>query len=340
MKIAHLQVPTIVLAAVVALVGVSSGAVAAKLITGADIKDGTVKSADIKNGTLVTKDLKKGGVSADRLKSKSIGAGKLAPSSVHSGKIKDGSIESKDLSAAAKNSLKGAQGPAGPQGPQGAQGPAGPSGVTAFPQTLWGPMIRNQQGAAQSTLQTGPAPVPMGTGSLKLVTTGTSDLAAFGDSVDFAGIPLGSITSLSYSSYNSAVTPADRPSLRLEVNPHLVGDGAVGGVFEFTTVIYEPADGVTGWVTHSDIHADPGWFATGATGTQIGCTQATRCTLTQLTANLVGSADGDPAPPAISSGVYFGLGSGLPGATTAVDKFVFNTYTFDFEPNGVVLHTP
>ena len=29
-------------------------------------------------------------------------------------------------------------------------------------------MIRNQQGAAQSTLQTGPAPVPMGTGSLKL----------------------------------------------------------------------------------------------------------------------------------------------------------------------------
>ena len=45
--------------------------------------------------------------------------------------------------------------------------------MTAFPQTLWGPMIRNQQGAAQSTLQTGPAPVPMGTGSLKLLTTGT-----------------------------------------------------------------------------------------------------------------------------------------------------------------------
>ncbi len=78
--------------------------------------------------------------------------------------------------------------------------------MTAFPQTLWGPMIRNQQGAAESTLQTGPAPVPMGTGSLKLLITGPADLAAFGDSVDFAGIPLESITTLSYSSYNPAAT--------------------------------------------------------------------------------------------------------------------------------------
>ena len=199
-------------------------------------------------------------------------------------------------------------------------------------------MIRIQQGAGQSTLQTGPAPVPMGTGSLKLLTTGTSDLAAFGDSVDFAGIPLASITSLSYSSYNPDATPAVRPSLRLEVNPHLVGGGP-GGVFEFTTVIYEPANGVTGWVTHSNIQAVQNWFATGDEGTQIGCTQARRCTLTQLTANLVGHNDGDGAPPAISTGVYFGVGSGLPPATTAVDKFVFNTYTFDFEPNGVFLHT-
>ena len=141
--------------------------------------------------------------------------------------------------------------------------------MTAFPQTLWGPMIRNQQGAAQSTLQTGPAPVPMGTGSLKLLTTGTSDLAAFGDSVDFAGIPLDSITSLSYSSYNPAA--AGGGPLSLEVNPHLVGDGVPGGVFEFTTVIYAPENGATGWVTHSNIQDDARWFATGDAGTQTGC---------------------------------------------------------------------
>jgi hypothetical protein len=307
-------------AAVLALAAGGSGAVAASLITSADIKDKAVKKVD------------------------------LAENSVVSSKVKDGTLKLKDLGKKANDKINkggpagpagprgqtGAQGPAGPQGPQ---GPAGTPGAGPFPQTLWGPVIRNQQGAGQSALQTGPAPVPMGTGSLKLVTTGTADLAAFGDSVDFAGITLNSITNLSYSSYNPDATPTDRPSLRLEVNPHLVADDSVGGVFEFTTVIYEPADGATGWATHSNIHADAGWFATGAAGTQIGCTQATKCTLPQLTANLVGNSDGDPAAPAISSGVYFGLGSGLPAATTAVDKFVFNTYTFDFEPNGVFLHT-
>ena len=42
--------------------------------------------------------------------------------------IKDGSVEAKDLSKAARNSLKGQTGPAGPQGDTGDQGPAGPAG--------------------------------------------------------------------------------------------------------------------------------------------------------------------------------------------------------------------
>ena len=44
--------------------------------------------------------------------------------------IKNGSVEAKDLSAAARASLRGQQGPAGPQGasgPQGLQGPVGPN---------------------------------------------------------------------------------------------------------------------------------------------------------------------------------------------------------------------
>ena len=199
-------------------------------------------------------------------------------------------------------------------------------------------MIRNQQGAGQSSLQTGPAPVPMGAGSLKLLTTGTSDLAAFGDSVDFAGIPLESITSLSYSSYNPDVTP--RPALRLEVNPHLVGDAAVGGVFEFTTLIYDPADGVTGWVTHADIQDDrlvgtrpvmrgrrSGVYA----GVQVHLDRSDRRIGRQRRrrrARRLRSA-------AVSTSASVQAGR---QATTAVDKFVFNTYTFDFEPNGVFLH--
>ena len=55
---------------------------------------------------------------------------------------------------------------------------------------------------------------------------------------------------------------------------------------------------------------------------------------------MVASDDNDPEPPAISSGVYFGLGSGVVAPTTTkVDEFVFNNFTFDFEPNGVFLTT-
>ena len=74
-------------------------------------------------------------------------------------------------------------------------------------------------------------------------------------------------------------------------------------------------------------------------GRRQGVCRRSRCTLTELTASLVDHVDNDPAPPAISTGVYFGLGASRVGSTTAVDKFVFNTYTFDFEPNGVFLHT-
>ncbi len=163
-------------AGILVLAAGGGGAVAGSLITSKDIQDKSIKKVD------------------------------LAKNSVVSTKVKDGTLKLKDLDKKANDKInkggpqgpagggpQGAQGPAGPQGaqgPQGPQGPAGTPGAGAFPQTLWGPMIRNQQGAGQSTLQTGPAPVPMGTGSLKLLTTGTSDLAAFGDSVDFAGIPL------------------------------------------------------------------------------------------------------------------------------------------------------
>ena len=58
-----------------------------------------------------------------------------------------------------------------------------------------------------------------------------------------------------------------------------------------------------------------------------------------MISRLNANPDPDPEPPAISSGVYFGLGSGHRATTTAVDKFVFNNFTFDFEPNGVFLTT-
>ena len=178
----------------------------------------------------------------------------------------------------------------------------------------------------------------MGTGSLELTTTGNADLAAFGDSVDFAGESLASITSLSYSSWTES-PPFIRPSLRMEINPHLVPDSTPGGVFEFTTLIYVPPTTSAGWLTHSNIQADAHWSLTGSEGTQTGCTGQTPCTLAAVIAALNGP-DGDPTPPAITTGVYFGYGASNGAAVTAVDKFVYNNNsTFDFEPNGVFLTT-
>src|SRR5262245_7159639 len=96
MKHTQLKIPTIVLAVVALVVGVSSGAVAGKLITGADVKNGSLTGKDIKNGSLTSKDIKKGTIKTDRLKD----------GAVTSAKIKDGTIGAKDLSSAAKNTLK------------------------------------------------------------------------------------------------------------------------------------------------------------------------------------------------------------------------------------------
>ena len=82
-----------VLVAVLALVlSAGAGATASMMITGKQIKDGTVTSSDIKNK----------------------------------------SLKVKDLSAKAKSKLRGATGPAGPRGATGATGPAGAAGLSGF----------------------------------------------------------------------------------------------------------------------------------------------------------------------------------------------------------------
>jgi len=89
----------IILAALAVLIvgTVAMGGVEA-LITGADIKDGSIGTNDIKPGSLQSHD------------------------------IRDGTIAQVDLSKVLLTSLQGAQGQTGPQGATGAQGPQGPKG--------------------------------------------------------------------------------------------------------------------------------------------------------------------------------------------------------------------
>ena len=86
------SIPTIAIAGVLVAISATSGATAALVITGNDIKNGTVTTKDIKNDNLKSKD------------------------------IKDGTLKTKDLDDSAVDDLKGATGPAGPAGAPGVSG--------------------------------------------------------------------------------------------------------------------------------------------------------------------------------------------------------------------------
>ncbi|HET6652320.1 MAG TPA: hypothetical protein VFH10_06735 [Nocardioides sp.] len=97
MSLRNSRVVAITAGAAIIVAASSFGAVAAKLVTSADIKDQTIKKIDIK----------KGGVGGSE--------------------VKDKSLKVKDLSDDARAKLKGNTGPRGPQGPA---GPAGPPAAT------------------------------------------------------------------------------------------------------------------------------------------------------------------------------------------------------------------
>lgn len=88
------------------VVGASSGAVAGKLITSKNIKDGTVRTVDLHDDAVTN--------------------AKLAPGSVDWDKALDDATRSEIESMAGQD---GAPGPQGPQGPRGFTGPAGPAGT-------------------------------------------------------------------------------------------------------------------------------------------------------------------------------------------------------------------
>ena len=91
--------PAAAIAAIIA-VSASSGAVAASLITGADVKNGSLTSADLKNNGVKGQD------------------------------VQDGALSAADLSAATVAQLTGGSGQAGQAGPIGPVGPVGPVGET------------------------------------------------------------------------------------------------------------------------------------------------------------------------------------------------------------------
>lgn len=67
-------------------------------------------------------------VGARELRSRSVGSAELQRGAVASSSVRDGALNLADLSASARDQLKGAAGVAGPAGPAGPTGAAGPKG--------------------------------------------------------------------------------------------------------------------------------------------------------------------------------------------------------------------
>ena len=106
------------LIAVLAVVFATAGsATAAKLITGAQIKNGSISSADIKNGSLSASDLSQKAV-------QQVADSGTVPGSANSGSAVPG--------PAGPAGPAGPKGDAGAQGSQGPQGPAGPVNMSSI----------------------------------------------------------------------------------------------------------------------------------------------------------------------------------------------------------------
>ena len=315
MNIARMKSPTIVLAAVALVIGVGGGAVGATLITGADVKDGSLTGADIKEASVSANRLQELTIGSGRLKDGSVTAPKIANGSVTSSRIKDGTIGPSDLNP------------------------------TAFGPT-WSVVDRNVIGNGDSDLRSGPSfklgtqlsTPPLGVGSLGIRTGSGADKAAFGNQVDFSGDPFTSaaITTLGYSVFTTGENitagngAVNLPWIQFEINPNLAAHPA--DVFSSAVLIPPATANLPGW---NDIDAITSgeWFLTGATGDDVGCNQITTCTFAQMMANL---DDADNAPPTIFT-VQFSKGRDHP-FSGAVDALKIDADVFDFEPFGVI-HT-
>ncbi|CAN5706524.1 hypothetical protein BH20ACT14_BH20ACT14_14250 [soil metagenome] len=91
---------------------------ASALLTGRDIRDGTITGADVRNHSLP----------AAKLKRSSVTGALVRDQSVTGSDLKDGSLRAVDFDAQDLELLRGPRGEAGPKGDQCAQGTQGPAG--------------------------------------------------------------------------------------------------------------------------------------------------------------------------------------------------------------------
>jgi hypothetical protein len=288
-------------AAVVVTLG-GTGAVAAGLVTSADIRDGSVHGVDIA--------------------SSAIGSSKVANWSLGSQDLGANSVGSSELDAAVMNQIQQA-------------------GLTGSPnwsvvdrKVIGDGDARLRLGPNTNTFgAAGVVHPPLGIGSLGLRTATGADRAAFGNEVAFDNDLVSSLTTLGFSVFTTAENNArghNMPSIRFEIDPNL---SAAPGA-NVADMVYTPPNGRDDrWTAFDATDNAQGttWSLSGPAGTAIGCAPSgPGCTWDQIQ-NRLEDGDGNPAR-IYTLLITKGADRAFSGA---VDALRVRERVYNFEPLGV-----
>jgi hypothetical protein len=286
----------------VALIVGASSATAATLITGKQIKNGTITAADIKRGSINSSRLSQG--LRDR----------LSP-----------------VGSQGKPALPGATGDHGDKGDKGDHGDKGDKGDPGprLSSGNWGVINRNTIHSPTVELRSGPFDAPVGDGSLNIAVADGTEKAAYGNEVDFAGEPL-DLTAVGFHVYNvgeNTAAPADNmPSIAFEIDPNVAAVAS-----DYSSLVFTPAESApNAWSGYIDATTTGLWGLTGGAFNSTPCSlNGARCTFAAMMTYL---NDGGAPPTIYSAGVSKGRDYEFHGA---VDGLRINDTVFDFEEDGV-----
>jgi hypothetical protein len=343
--------PSMLVAVGAVVLACGGSATAASLITGSQVKNGTLTGADVKDSSLRGVDIKNRSLTTSDLSTATIKSLKGSVSAQSGGatgvKGDTGPTGAKGDTGA--TGATGAKGETGATGAKGDTGTNGNNGVDAtFSSEKWGIIDRNTTGSATAAGRVGPFATPagsfnatinppLGTGSLGM-TVAEGEHIQFGNTTDFGGTPLSSISTAKYSVFAGADTSNSVPTLNFEIDP--TGKASTTAP-NYSSLVYVPEQGASfpeTWHeydaiggTHDNTSANGYWWLTGAAGTTSGCTLSSGfCTLADVKAAYPNAE--------ISYSVAFNVGTGghFHGG---VDELVLNSKTYDFEAGGVSSRT-
>ena len=288
-------------AAVVVTLG-GTGAVAAGLITSADIKNGSVQGVDIASSAVGSTEIANGSVGSQDLASQSVGSSELDSTLLH--QIQQGGLTGSPNWSVVDRQVRG-------------DGDA-----------------HLRLGPTSNTLSAaGIVDPPLGIGSLGLRTSAGANQAAFGNEVAFNGDLVSSLTTLGFSVFTTTENNnrgPNMPSIVFEIDPNLTGAPGV----DVANMVYTPPNGRDDrWTAFDATDNTQGrtWTLSGAAGTATGCAPGgLGCTWDRIQGEL---EDGDGNAARIYSLVITkGPDKAFSGA---VDALRVREKTYNFEPNGV-----